>query len=293
MTFHWCCYWRHKGSDASGGWPLTVIENWHRPTHANWPRTQHWLLPSHSSWPWLVSSHTHTSGHIFLGGDNLRYDDMEMTPSHHGPRSLASPQSLSQVTFPPHVSLISLATRMASSSIVADTRGLIQAYFITNLDWYDISNKLRPQYSLDFLGGQLNCLVTTGSSRCWQISAWVANAIILESKILDTLPSIGTLAELGQLIFKFACIGKFLWSYIFVHIVLVQLLLLLAWPLDLGPSTFGPLTWSLNLVPQLVPSTCFLNLVPQSMTLPSSKPFHFIPVYVCSLVVQCLYTMNK
>ena len=84
---------------------------------------------------------------------------MEMTPSHHGPRSLASPQSLSQVTFPPHVSLISLATRMASSSI-ADTRGLIQAYFITNLDWYDISNKLRPQYSLDFLGGQFNCLVT-------------------------------------------------------------------------------------------------------------------------------------
>ena len=32
---------------------------------------------------------------------------------------------------------------MASSSIVADISGLIQACFITNLDWYDISNKLR------------------------------------------------------------------------------------------------------------------------------------------------------
>ena len=64
-------------------------------------RTQHWLLPSHIAWPWLVSSlltpASHTSGHIFR---DILWDMMiwKWRPSHHGPRSLASPQSLSQVS---------------------------------------------------------------------------------------------------------------------------------------------------------------------------------------------------
>ena len=46
--------------------------------------------------------------------------------------------------------------------------------------------------------------------------------------------------ETVQDVFKFACIGKFLWSYRFVHIVLI------AWPLD-KPAILDLLNFILNL----------------------------------------------
>ena len=111
----------------------------------------------------------------------------------------------------------------------------------------------------------------------------------------------GLFFKLCVVIFKFACMGKFLWSYRFVHILPVlpldkpaildwlNLILnlnqargpyQLSWTLTFRVSTsklnlyistgslifvpqLGPSTGSLNLVPQLGPSTESLNLVPQ------------------------------
>ena len=69
---------------------------------------------------------------------------MEMTSI----SSRAEVTILSPVVVTSHISslcsLTSLVTRMVSSSIVADIRGLIEACFVTNLDWYD-KYKLRPR----------------------------------------------------------------------------------------------------------------------------------------------------